>query len=91
MRLSALQSGPCRDLQKCSAPGATPYAIPIFNGRSVVVEGELPLSEDDWNQFMTVLSAMKPALVEHQARIEASVYGGWHVGFGVPLVEQRLS
>jgi len=49
---------------RVSAPGVTPYAIPIFNGRSVVVEGHFPLSEEDWKQFMTVLSAMKPALVD---------------------------
>lgn len=47
-----------------AAPGVTPYAVPIFNGRSVVVEGPFPLSEEDWNQFMTVLSAMRPALVD---------------------------
>jgi hypothetical protein len=50
-----------------AAPGVTPYAVPIFNGRSVVVEGPFPLSEEDWNQFMTVLSAMKPALVDRPA------------------------
>lgn len=49
---------------RVSDPGATTYAIPIFNGRSVVVEGHFPLSEEDWKQFMTVLSAMKPALVD---------------------------
>jgi len=41
----------------------TRYPIPIFNGRNVVIEGEFPLSEEDWNQFMTVLNVMKPALV----------------------------
>jgi hypothetical protein len=49
---------------RVAAPGVTPYAVPIFKGRSVVVEGPFPLSEEDWNQFMTVLSAMKPALVD---------------------------
>lgn len=41
-----------------------PYAIPVFNGRSVILEGRFPLSERDWEQFMTVFAAMKPALVE---------------------------
>lgn len=49
---------------RVSAPGMTPYSIPIFNGRSVIVEGNFPLSEEDWEQFMTVLAAMKPALVD---------------------------
>lgn len=53
-----------RTRPRVSAPGVTPYAIPIFNGGSVVIESNFPLSEDDWAQFMTVLTAMKPALVE---------------------------
>jgi hypothetical protein len=44
-------------------PGVTSYNIPIFDGRVVIVEGQFPLSEEDWNQFMTVLSVYKPALV----------------------------
>ncbi len=51
---------------RIATPGITPYTFPIFNGRSVVVEGPFPLSEEDWNQFMTVLSAMKPALVDRR-------------------------
>jgi hypothetical protein len=51
---------------RVTAPGATPYTVPIFSGRSVVVEGPFPLSEEDWNQFMAVLSAMKPALVDRR-------------------------
>ncbi len=42
---------------------ATRFPIPVFNGKSVVIEGDFPLSEEDWNQFMTVLGVMKPALV----------------------------
>jgi hypothetical protein len=53
-----------RSKPRASTPGMTPYSIPIFNGRSVIVEGNFPLSEEDWAQFMTVLSAMKPALVD---------------------------
>jgi hypothetical protein len=48
---------------------ASRFPIPIFNGGTVVVEGDFPLSEEDWNQFMAVLSAMKPALVK---RIESA-------------------
>lgn len=43
--------------------GANRYPIPVFNGKVVVVEGDFPLSEEDWNQFMAVLGVMKPALV----------------------------
>jgi len=46
-----------------SSSGASRFLIPVFNGGTVVVEGDFPLSEEDWNQFMVVLSAMKPALV----------------------------
>lgn len=54
---SALQAEP-----RTSSAG-TRYPIPIFYGKAVVIEGEFPLSEEDWSQFMAVLSAMKPALV----------------------------
>jgi hypothetical protein len=47
---------------------AARFPIPIFNGKIVVVEGEFPLSEEDWNQFMTVLGVMKPALVVRPAQ-----------------------
>ncbi|MEU1808720.1 hypothetical protein O7622_08785 [Micromonospora sp. WMMD1076] len=43
---------------------ASRFPIPVFNGAKVVIEGDFPLSEEDWNQFMAVLSAMKPALVD---------------------------
>ena len=42
---------------------ATRFPIPVFHGKTVVIEGEFPLSDEDWNQFMTVLGVMKPALV----------------------------
>jgi hypothetical protein len=29
-----------------------------------VIEGEFPLSEEDWGQFVAVLTAMKPALLD---------------------------
>lgn len=39
------------------------YTIPITDGRSIVVEGEFPVTEKDWGLFMAVLTAMKPGLV----------------------------
>lgn len=60
-------AGPSRATELRDSAIATRYPIPIFNGKAVVVEGEFPLSEEDWSQFMAVLSVMKPALV---ARVE---------------------
>ena len=42
---------------------AKSYAIPLIDNGAVVVEGQFPLTERDWNQFMAVLTAMKPGLV----------------------------
>jgi hypothetical protein len=39
------------------------YAVPIALGTDVTIEGRFPMSETEWNQFMAVLAAMKPALV----------------------------
>ena len=63
----SVSTGPSRPPEPRDSPSGTRYPIPIFNGKAVVVEGEFPLSEEDWSQFMAVLSAMKPALV---ARVE---------------------
>jgi hypothetical protein len=46
------------------------YSIPLISGGVVVVEGEFPLSERDWDQFIAVLNAMKPGLVETPAEDE---------------------
>ena len=54
---------PTLPTQPQAPSAANRYPIPIFNGKAVVIEGEFPLSEEDWSQFMAVLSAMKPALV----------------------------
>lgn len=40
------------------------YPIPLPGGADVLVEGPFPLSEHDWEHFMTVLEAMKPGLAE---------------------------
>lgn len=37
--------------------------VPIIGGKPVTVEGEFPISEAAWAQFMAVLNAMKPGLV----------------------------
>jgi hypothetical protein len=29
----------------------------------IIVEGEFPITERDWDQFLAVLTAMKPGLV----------------------------
>jgi hypothetical protein len=39
------------------------YAIPLIDNGAVTVEGNFPLTERDWNQFVAVLAAMKPGLV----------------------------
>lgn len=39
------------------------YAIPVAQGENVTIEGEFPLTEAKWTQFMAVLSAMKLGLV----------------------------
>lgn len=46
-------------------PGETTksYAIPLIDNGAVVVEGNFPITERDWNQFVAVLTAMKPGLV----------------------------
>jgi len=39
------------------------FPIPLISGGTVAVEGDFPLTERDWMQFMAVLNAMKPGLV----------------------------
>jgi len=38
--------------------------VPIVGGKSVTIEGEFPISEAAWAQFLAVLNAMKPGLVQ---------------------------
>lgn len=42
---------------------AKSLTIPLINSGVVIVEGQFPISERDWKQFMDVLAAMKPGLV----------------------------
>ena len=44
------------------------FPIPLVSGGTVVIEGNFPLSEQDWSQFMAVLAAMKPGLVAPDAQ-----------------------
>lgn len=46
-------------------PGDTAksYTVPLIDNGAVVVEGQFPITERDWNQFIAVLNAMKPGLV----------------------------
>lgn len=38
--------------------------VPIIGGEAVIVEGQFPITEAAWAQFMAVLNAMKPGLVQ---------------------------
>jgi hypothetical protein len=40
------------------------YDIPLIDSGAVTVEGQFPISEQDWAQLMAVLAAMKPGLVK---------------------------
>lgn len=42
---------------------ANVLTVPLMGGAHVIVEGEFPITEQDWDQFMAVLNAMKPGLV----------------------------
>lgn len=42
------------------------HAIPLAGGKQVVLEGDFPLSEAAWRQFLIVLDAFKPGLVEDE-------------------------
>lgn len=53
------------------------YAVPVAVGADVTVEGRFPLTEAEWNQFMAVLTAMKPGLVaERHASDDEDPYSG---------------
>ena len=43
------------------------FTIPLPDGRRVVIEGDFPLAETEWEQFVTVLEAMKPGLIQGPA------------------------
>jgi hypothetical protein len=39
------------------------FVIPLPGGRHLLIEGDFPVSEAQWDQFIAVLDAMKPGLV----------------------------
>jgi hypothetical protein len=41
--------------------------VPIAGGPPVMIEGEFPITEASWDQFMAVLNAMKPGLVSRES------------------------
>jgi len=53
-----------RNVHVQSTRGVSRLVIPLAGGSAVTVEGDFPVTEDAWQQFMTVLQAMKPGLVE---------------------------
>jgi hypothetical protein len=53
---------------------ANVLTIPLVGRAPVIIEGEFPISERDWAQFMAVLNAMKPGLVG-EAEAEADKDG----------------
>jgi len=55
------------ELRHLSPDSRRAFPIPLVGGGTVVVDGEFPLSEHDWAQFMAVLGAMKPGLVASDA------------------------
>ena len=52
-----------RDKQRPPKPGTQSYQIPVAPGVNVLVDGSFPLSPKEWTQFIAVLNAMRPALV----------------------------
>jgi len=62
-REEPIGQGQRAELRHVSADSRRVFPIPLIGGGTVVVEGEFPLSERDWTQFMAVLGAMKPGLV----------------------------
>ncbi len=68
-----VDNGPDDRKSKNQAPPSTPptrsYAIPLIEDGAVMVEGEFPITERDWGQFIAVLTAMKPGLVRTDAVI----------------------
>lgn len=53
---------PLRNPQRGSGTSRQ-FDIPLPGGSSVVIVGNFPLNEQEWNQFLAVLAVMKPGLV----------------------------
>lgn len=59
---------PRRPRRRVSDEPANVLTIPLAGRGPVLVEGEFPITEQDWTQFMAVLNAMKPGLVREPER-----------------------
>jgi hypothetical protein len=46
------------------------FTIPLPGGRHLLIEGDFPVSEAEWDQFVAVLDAMKPGLVSMATAIQ---------------------
>ena len=46
------------------------FVIPLPGGRHLLIEGDFPVSEAEWDQFIAVLDAMKPGLVSMAEAME---------------------
>jgi hypothetical protein len=57
------RSGPPPSLLRST----TSYRIPLISGGAVDLDGMFPLTEQDWDHFIRVLTAMKPGLVRDDA------------------------
>jgi len=44
-------------------PGKYPLNVPVSPGRTVTVAVPLPMTEDEWQNMLAVLDAMKPGIV----------------------------
>ncbi|HTW20332.1 MAG TPA: hypothetical protein VME70_08990 [Mycobacteriales bacterium] len=61
--LAAEDRGQLQD-RRGGVSGATlTIPVPIVGGAPVIVEGQFPITEAAWDQFIAVLNAMKPGLV----------------------------
>lgn len=61
--------------QRTSERGLS-YPVPVALGEDVVIEGQFPITEEKWAQFLTVLEAMKPALVTREPLSDRSTERG---------------
>ena len=42
---------------------AVSYPIPLGHGADLMIIGPFPITQSQWDQFVSVLNAMKPALI----------------------------
>lgn len=54
---------PSTQQRRQAGEAAKSYAIPLIDNGSIEVQGQFPITERDWKQFIDVLTVMKPGLV----------------------------